>query len=180
MHERATLQAFAARLQPYRESVQAAEDLLSDLSALHREGSVLPVQERVDLLRALVALAKVYEGCRAVVGATNDVPLALVPERLDLQNALCEAKEQALALARRLAALELPPPRRDLSDWWATEQAIGALRQANAAVAVEARHLVERARFLARADQAAPHHSQPSSRQSGKRDQQGNRTKNKR
>lgn len=170
MHERATLQEFAALLQPYRESVQAAEDLLSDLSALHREGGVLTVQERVDLLRALAALAKVYEGCLTVVGATNDVPLALVPERLDLLDALVEAEAQAHALARRFAALPLVPTHRNLSDWWTTEQAIGDLQRTNAAVADEARHLLDRARFTERAEQAAPRQRRPDEGRRGRVD----------
>ena len=169
MQERVTLQEFAALLQPYRESVQAASDLLSDLGALHQEGSVLTVQERGDLLRALTALDQVYEGCRVVVEATNDVLLALVPGRLPRLYALIEARAQTQALARLFATLELSPTRRDVSTWWATEQAIGDLRQKNEVVADEARHLLERARFRERADQAEPCQPPPSSRQPRKR-----------
>lgn len=169
MQARVTLQEYAALLQPYRESVQAASDLLSDLSTLHQKGSVLTVQERGDLLRALAALDQVYEGCRVVVEAPSDGLLALVPGRLPLLNALIEAKGQTQALARLFAAMPLEPTRRDVSTWWATEQAIGDLRQKNEAVAVEARHLLERARFRERADQSEPHQPRPASRQPRKR-----------
>ena len=171
MPERVTLQEFAARLQPYRESVQAASDLLSDLGALHQEGGALTVQQRGDLLHALAALAQVYEGCRAVGGATNDVPLALVPGRLPLLHALIEAKAQTHALARRLATLALSPTRREVSDWWAMEQAIADTRQKNAAVADEVRHLMDRARFAERATYAKPRRHRTSSGRRGRVDQ---------
>ena len=104
-----------------------------------------------------------------MVEATNDGLLALVPGQQPLLDALIEARAQTQALARLFATLELSPPRRDVSTWWATEQAIGDLRQKNEVVADEARHLLERARFREQADQAAPHQPRPASRQPRKR-----------
>ena len=170
MEERMTLQQFAELLQPYRESVQAANERLRDLSALHQDGGVLTVQERKGLLRALAALATVYDGFLARVEASAQLPLAVIAGRLPLMEALSDAKHQALALAQQFAALELSPTRRDLSDWWATEQAIGALQRANAAVGDEARHLLDRARFTERVPQARPRQHRATSGRPGRAD----------
>lgn len=147
MQDRITLQAFAEVLQPYRESVQAADALLGDLSTLHQERSVLTVQQRMDLLRALAALAQVYEGFFARVEASTQLPLAVISGRLPLLKALIDAKRQVLALAEHFAALELPPTRLDVSHWWETERALSDMQHRNEAVGEEARRLLERARF---------------------------------
>ena len=147
MQDRITLREFAARLQPYRESIAAADDLLGDLDALHQERHVLPVQQRVDLLRALAALASVYDGFLASIEASAQLPLAVIAGRLPLIEALIDAKRQALALAQQFAALPIEPSRLDVSSWWETERAIAAMRDKNTAVGDESRRLLERARF---------------------------------
>jgi hypothetical protein len=169
MDDRMTLQHFREVLQPYRESIKATDALLTDLSAHHHAGETLTIEERVGLLRALAALARVYDGCRGVVEATHAVPEVLPPTRLPLLAALIEAKEQALALARLVAALPGDPTRQDVTEWWETGQAIGALQGKHAAVAEEARYLLDQARFRERADQAEPRQTRSPSRQRGKR-----------
>jgi hypothetical protein len=169
MHERMTLQEFAARLQPYRESVQAANDLLSDLSALHQEGGVLTVQERVELLHALAALAKMYDGFLASVEASAQLPLAVIAGRLPLLEALIDAKHQVLALADHLAGLPVEQARTDLRHWWETVRAIDDARYQHAAVGDEASHLLEQARFQERAMQAKRSQHQRAAEQPRKR-----------
>jgi hypothetical protein len=171
MPERMTLREFAKLLQPYCDRVQDAKEMLDRLSVQHQNGGPLTIQERMELLRALAALAAMYDGCLVVVGETNTVPLVLIPGRLDLQDALIEAQEQARALARHFAALELPPTRRDLTEWWETEQAIGEMQRKNAAVGDEARHLLDRGRFREQAAQAAPRQPRPASQLLRKREQ---------